>query len=207
MLIPTALSRTARAAGSLAVLSFISIAANAQETAPAARTWEIRVPTGSFIATGDQADQLKDAHLTALQLSRVVGPHLAVTGTAAWARSRDLLTAGSPKVDVFTVDLGVEARSAEWSAGKHVSLSTFAGFGAGVRSYDYVKLDASARNNIAGYAAAGGEFGVRRVAFRIEARNYTTGFKPLAAAGKSDMRNDMVVMATVRFNRRSSETR
>ena len=70
-----------------------------------------------------------------------------------------------------------------------------------------MKLDASARNNIAGYAAAGGEFGVRRVALRIEARNYTTGFKPLAGAGKSDMRNDMVVMATIRFNRRSSETR
>jgi hypothetical protein len=200
MLITTAL---ARAASVLAILSFISNAANAQETAPTTGTWEIRVPTGSFVTTGAQADQLKNAHLTALQVSRVVRPHLAVTGTVAWARSRDLLAVGAPKVDVFTFDLGVEARSAEWSAGKHVSLSTFAGFGAGARSYDYVKLDASARNNIAGYATAGGEFGVKRVALRIEARNYATGFKPLAGAGKSDTRNDMVVMATVRINRRS----
>lgn len=202
MLIPTAVTRATLGA---ALLAITKIAA-AQETATHAGAWEIRVPSGSFIATGAQGDQLKDAHLTALQLSWVVRPHLAVTGTFAWARSRDLTIAGTPKIDVFTSDVGLEARSAEWSAGKHVSLSTFAGFGAGARSYDYVKLDASARTNIAGYAAAGGEIGVRRVALRIEARNYTTGFKPLVGAGTSDTRNDMVVMATVRINRRSSGT-
>ncbi|HEX6315925.1 MAG TPA: hypothetical protein VFZ73_13735, partial [Gemmatimonadaceae bacterium] len=172
-----------------------------------ARTWEIRVPSGSFITTGAQGNQLKNAHLTAIQLSRVIGPHLALTGTFTWARSRDLTTAGSPKLDVFTSDVGVEVRSREWAAGRRVSLSTFAGIGAGARSYDYVKLEAGARNNLAGYAGAGGEIGVGRVALRIEARNYTTGFKPLAGAGKSDTRNDMVVMAAVRFNRRSPETR
>jgi hypothetical protein len=207
MLIPTAITRAARTAGILVILSsFINVAV-AQETASRTATWEIRVPSGSFNPIGAQGHQLKDAHVTALQLSWVVRRHLAVTGTLAWARSRDLATLGHPKVDVFTSDLGFEARSSEWSAGKNVSLSTFAGFGAGVRSYDYVKLDASARNNIAGYAAAGGEFGVRRVALRIEARNYTSGFKPLVGVGKSDTRNDMVVMATVRINRRSPETR
>ena len=206
MPIPTSLTRVVLAASTLTIASIANVAA-AQETASRPGTWEIRVPSGSFIATGAQGKQLKDAHLTALQLSWVIRPHLAVTGTFGWTRSRDLLSEGSPKLDVFTTDLGVEARSVEWSAGKHVSLSTFAGLGAGARSYDYVKLDASARTNLAGYAAAGGEIGVRRLALRIEARNYTTGFKPLAGSGKADTRNDMVVMATVRINRRPSGTR
>lgn len=207
MRIPSAVTRAARNAGILVILSSLVNVAAAQGSVSRAATWEIRVPSGSFNAIGAQGRQLKDAHVTALQLSWVAHRHLAVTGTFAWARSRDLAALGNPKVDVFTSDLGLEARSTEWSAGRNVSLSTFAGFGAGARSYDYVKLDASARNNIAGYATVGGELGVRRVALRIEARNYTSGFKPLAGGGKSDTRNDMVVMATVRINRRSSETR
>jgi hypothetical protein len=207
MIFRTAVTGAARTARTLAILSTITNAAAAQDLVSRGRTLEIRVPSGSFIATGAQGNQLKDTHLTALQLSWVVRPHLAVTGTFAWARSRDLATAGKPRLDVFTSDLGLEARSAEWSAGKHVSLSTFAGIGGGARSYDYVKRDARLTNNLAGYVAAGGELGVRRVALRIEARNYTTGFKPLVGAGKSETRHDMVVMAAVRINRRSPEAR
>jgi hypothetical protein len=207
MLIPSTVLRAASTAGSLVLLSSLTNVAAAQEAGSRGSTWELRIPSGSFITTGAQGAQLKDARLTALQLSWVARPHLAITGTFAWARSRDLSSAGRPRIDVFTSDLGVEARSAEWRTGSRLAFSTFAGIGAGARSYDYVKLDAGARNNLAGYAAAGGEVGFGRVALRIEARNYTTGFKPLAGAGKSDTRNDMVVMAAVRFNRRSSGTR
>ena len=207
MLFPTIAIRTALVAGSIVILSPVAGAAGAQEAESRAGTLEIRVPSGSYNAIGAQGNHLKDAHLTALQLSWVVQPHLAVTGTFGWARSRDLVAAGSPKVDVFTSDLGLEARSREWNAGKNVSLSTFAGFGAGARSYNYVKLDEGARHNLAGYASAGGELGAGRVAIRVEARNYTTGFKPLAGSGGSDTRNDMVVMAAVRINRRTSGTR
>lgn len=207
MLIPTVAIRAALTAGAVVILSSAASVAGAQEAEARAGTLEIRVPSGSFNAIGGQGNQLKDAHLTALQLSWVVRPHLAVTGTLGWARSRDLATVGSPKVDVFTSDLGLEARSREWNAGKNFSLSTFAGFGAGARSYNYVKLDEGARHNLAGYASAGGELGAGRVGLRIEARNYTTGFKPLAGAGKSDTRNDMVVVAAVRINRRTSGNR
>ena len=203
MLFTTAI-RTALAAGTVVTLSSV---AGAQEAESRPSALEIRVPSGSFNAIGAQGNQLRDAHLTALQLSWVVRPHLAVTATVGWARSRDLLSAGSPKVDVFTSDLGLEARSREWNAGRNFSLSTFAGFGAGARSYNYVKLDEGARHNLAGYASAGGELGAGRVALRIEARNYTTGFKPLAGAGTADTRNDMVVVAAVRINRRTSGNR
>lgn len=207
MIIPSAVIRAASAAGTLALLASFTSVASAQDAASRGSTWELRIPSGSFIATGAQGDQLKNAHLTALQVSWLVRPQLAVTGTFAWARSRDLASNGAPKLDVFTSDLGVEARSRKWSAASRVTVSTFGGIGAGIRSYDYVKLDAGARNNLAGYASAGGEVGMGRAALRIEARNYTAGFKPLVGAGKSDTRNDTVIMAALRFNRRSPETR
>ena len=64
-----------------------------------------------------------------------------------------------------------------------------------------------ATNNLAGYLAAGGELGMGRIALRIEARDYATGFKPLVGGGKSEARNDVVIMAALRFNRRSGESR
>src|SRR5688572_17345578 len=104
MLIPSAVTRAARNAGTLVILSSLVNVAAAQEPVSPAGTWEMRVPSGSFNAIGAQARQLKDAHVTALQLSWVPRRHLAVTGTFAWARSRDLATFGNPKVDVFTSD-------------------------------------------------------------------------------------------------------
>jgi hypothetical protein len=195
-------------AASRAVILAVIVAATtqAQEIAPT-RGWELRLPTGGLITTGAQRDQLKDANLTGLQVSRVIGSHLAVTGTFAWARSRDLTMTGQPKLDVFTSDIGIEARSREFFAHAPVSVSTFAGFGAGARSYNYRKLDVNATNNLAGYAAAGGEIGMGRVALRIEARDYATGFKPLIGGGKSVTRNDVVLMAAFRFNRHGAEAR
>jgi hypothetical protein len=70
-----------------------------------------------------------------------------------------------------------------------------------VRSYNYRKLDVDATNTVAAYGSVGGELGVGRVGLRLEVRDYATGFKPLVGAGKSDMRNDVVIMAGLRFNR------
>jgi hypothetical protein len=181
--------------------------AQAQEVSSHARGWELRIPSGGLIATGAQRDHLKDADLTGIQVSRSIGSRFAITGTFAWARSRDLATADRPKLDVFSSDVGVEARSREFFAHAPVSLSTFAGLGAGARSYNYRKLDVDATNNLAGYAAAGGELAIGRVTMRIEARDYATGFKPLIGTGKSEARNDVVIMAAFRFNRRPAEVR
>jgi hypothetical protein len=83
-----------------------------------------------------------------------------------------------------------------------VTFSPFAGVGAGARSYNYRKLDVDATHNLAAYGAVGGELGMGRVGLRLEARNYATGFRPLVGVGKSDMRNDVVVMAALSFNRK-----
>jgi hypothetical protein len=191
--------RTAIGGSTLLVMS--AFTASAQQATTQAKTWELRVTSGALIPTGSQRNSIKGAQLTAAQLSWAIRPSLAVTGTFGWARSRDLASADTPKLDVFTSDLGVEARPAQWFAGHAVTFSPFAGVGAGARSYNYRKLDVDATNNLAGYAGAGGELGVGRVGIRLEVRDYATGFRPLVGTGKSDRRNDVVIMGTLRFNR------
>ena len=139
--------------------------------------------------------------MSAAQLSWVVRPSLAITGTFGWARSRDVHTVDAPKLDVFTSDVGVEARAPKWFADRAVTFSPFVGLGAGARSYNYRKLDVDATNNLAGYGTVGGELGIGRVGVRLEVRDYATGFKPLVGAGKSDTRNDVVMMVGLRFTK------
>lgn len=194
-----------RAAGVMGLAVASATVASAQSTAttlaPTSPKWELRFTSGALVATGTQRDAVKDGQLSAVQLAWLVRPALAITGTAGWARSRDRLTANTPKLDVFTGDLGAELRPAQWFAERKVSLSPFVGAGAGVRSYNYRKLDVDATHNVAGYLAAGGELGMGRVGLRLEVRDYATGFKPLVGAGTSDTRNDVMLMAGVRFNR------
>jgi hypothetical protein len=173
--------------------------AGAQEPSAPERRWELRITSGEFLPTGSQRIFLKDAQSTAAQVSFLVQPTLAVTGTFSWARSRDLTMADTPKLDVFTSDVGVEVRPTEWFAGHAVTLSPFVGLGAGVRSYNYRNL---ATHNVAGYGAVGGEIGVGRVGVRVEVRDYASGFRPLIGGGKSATRNDVVLSAALRFNRR-----
>jgi hypothetical protein len=182
--------------------SLMSVTAAAQTPAPQPAAWEFRVTSGALVPTGAQRNSLKDAQATAAQLSWVIRPSLAVTGTFAWARSRDVAAVGTPKLDVFTSDLGVEARGGQWFAERAVTFSPFVGLGAGMRSYNYRKLDVDATNNLAGYGAIGGELGIKRVGLRLEVRDYATGFKPLVGAGQSDARNDVVVMVGLRFKKK-----
>jgi len=133
-------------------------------------------------------------------MSRLVRPALAITGTIGWARSRDLTAVDTPKLDVFYSDLGLEIRPSVWFAGRTVTISPFAGLGAGVRSYSYRSLDVDATYNLAGYATVGGEIGIGRVGLRLEARDYVSGFKSPAGAGCACTRNDVAIMLAVRFN-------
>ena len=176
--------------------------ADAPSSTRQASRWDLRFTSGALVPTGNQRNVLKDAQASAVQLSWLVLPSLAVTGSFGWARSRDLASVGTPKLDVFTSDMGVEARSAKWFAGRAVTLMPFAGLGVGARSYNYRKLDVDATNNLAGYVAVGGEVAVGRVGLRLEARDYATGFKPLVGAGTSATRNDVLIMAGLSFNRR-----
>lgn len=178
-------------------------AVNRDDTRPAGQTsrWEWLIPSGTVVPAAANRDSIARGHLTALQVSYRVRPNLAVTSTAGWVRSRDLSTVGSPKLDVFTYDLGVELRASEMGARRHVSFRPFAGAGVGARSYNYRSLAADATHDPGAYVAAGGEVGIRGVRVRLEVRDYVTGFTLLDGRGRTNTRNDVVVMAGLRFTR------
>jgi hypothetical protein len=161
--------------------------------------FEFVVSSGALLPTGDQRDALKRAKMTIAQLSYAVRPYLAVTTSMGWARSRDVATTNAPKLDVFTYDVGAELRADRWLSGKALTFTPFAGAGAGGRSYNYRSLDVDAAHNLAAYGSAGGELGYRRIRFRVEARDYVTGFKPLIGNGTAERRNDVSVMAGFRI--------
>ena len=176
-------------------------ASQAQSSSAQPRTWEIRVTGGELVPTGSQRSAIDGANLNALQVSWLLRPSFAITGTAGWARSKDVAAVDRPKLNVFTSDIGVEVRPSRWFSGRPVEFDAFAGVGAGARSYDYKNLDVKATHNLSGYAAVGGELGVGRVGMRVEVRDYVSGFKPLDGVGRARTRNDVVVTAAVRINR------
>ncbi len=187
-------------AATLGLLLTTARTSAAQSSAEPTKKWDVLFTSGAFIPAGAQRTVLKDAQASAVQLSWLVRPSVAITGSFGWARSRDRLVANTPKLDVFTSDLGVEYRAPKLFAGHAVTLSPFAGLGAGARSYNYRKLEADATHNLAGYGALGGELALGRVALRVEARDYAAGFKPLLGAGTSETRNDVSIMAGLKFN-------
>jgi hypothetical protein len=194
----------ATATATLGLLAMIARTSPAQSAAPQAATWELRFTSGGLVPTGAERSTIKDAQYSAAQVSWLVLPSLAVTSTFGWGRSRDIATSGDPQLDVFTYDLGAEARGAEWFAGKTMTFSPFLGAGAGARSYNYRDLDVDATHNVAAYATAGGELSAGRVGVRLEVRDYVAGFKPLIGSGSASTRNDVVIMVGVRF-RKSAE--
>jgi hypothetical protein len=196
--VPQHATRIALFAAGLMVASVQTSNAQTQGSA-----WEFRVSNGAFVPTGSQREVIKDGQMTAAQLSWVVKPSLAITGTFAWARSRDLTAAKPPKLDVFTSDLGVEARPVQWFANAPVSFSPLVGLGAGIRSYNSRSESASTTHSAVGFASVGGEFGIGRVGLRLEVRDYVGN--PRIVAAQSAMRNDVVMSAAIRFNRQRAQ--
>ena len=99
--------------------------AKEQATTELKPKWEFLIASGTLVPTGAQRGAIKRANLTAAQLSYVVRPHLAINTTLGWARSRDVANIGTPKLDIFTYDLGAEARSSQWNAGHTISFGPF----------------------------------------------------------------------------------
>lgn len=195
---------------SLTLLSALSHVAQTQmpDSARLTRTsrWELLGSSGALLPSGTQRDAIKRAPLSTAQLLFALNPRVALLTTVGWGRSRDLSLAETPKLSIFTYDVGVESRAPHWIEKKGVSLMPFAGVGAGGRSYNHRGLDLDATHNLAAYASAGGELGMGRVHLRLEAREYVSGFKPLVGSGKGDRRQDYSLLAGLRLTRkRASE--
>ena len=165
-------------------------------------SWEFLVASGTLIPTGAQRHDLQRANITAAQVTYVLRPDLAITGSLGWARSRDLASIARPNIDVFTYDLGAEFRSTRWANGQATTFSPFVGVGVGGRSYNYHGPHVDATHNPAGYLSAGGEFGRGRVRLRLELRDYVTGFKPFNGVGSGSVRNDVTAIIGLRITGR-----
>jgi Outer membrane protein beta-barrel domain len=198
-LAPASLASVALVTTLLAVTAGTAHAQASDEHSSARSRFEFIISSGGLLPTGDQRDALKRANMTLAQVSYAVRPYLAITSSMGWARSRDIATSNAPKLDVFTYDVGAELRADRWLSGRALTFTPFAGAGAGGRSYNYRSLDVDATHNLAAYGSAGGELGFRRIRFRVEARDYVTGFKPMTEGGASGRRNDVSVMAGFRI--------
>jgi hypothetical protein len=183
-----------------AIIAAIPASAAAQAPATPARTWEFNLTSGALVPTGALRETVKNASVSAAQLSYVIVPSVAVTSTFGWGRSRDLSTVNDPKLDVFTYDIGLEGRAPRIGE-KAIGFSPFVGLGAGGRSYNYRSLAIDATHNLAAYAAMGGEIAVPHVRLRLEVRDNVAGFKPLSGSGRSETANDLVAMLGVRFSK------
>ena len=186
--------------GVASLVAALPLSARAQSSATEASPWELRFTSGALVATGDLRNELKDASMTGLQVSWLLRPSLAITGSFAWASSHDLSAAANPMLDIFTSDLGLEARPATWFASHAITFSPFVGLGGGVQSFNYRHLAVTPSNNLAGYASVGGEVGVGRVGLRIEVRDYAGSFTALQGASASSVKNNVMILAALRFS-------
>jgi hypothetical protein len=169
--------------------------------------WSFQIATGSMMPVGSLHGALRSAPLTAAQFAWSPRPRVAVVSTLGWARSRDLIAAGSPKVDAITADVGAEWRGRGHALARWGTLAGFVGGGVGMRRYDSRALNTEASHNLASYAALGSDFTVKRVGLRIEVRDYVGGFSPIGGTGKRIVSNDVVVMTALRFVRRTAAAR
>ena len=200
-------ARTARpgmgAAVRFAVVTALVAGASAEsgaQTAPdSASRFQFVVSSGALVPTGVQRLSVARGELTTAQLSYLVRSNVAVTTSLGWTRSRDIVAAGQPTLDVFTYDVGTELRAPSWTDGDRWSFMPFVGAGAGGRSYSYRSQSTESTHNLAGYASVGGEVGYARVRLRVEARDYVTGFKALGGVGARGTRNDVALLVGLRI--------
>lgn len=173
--------------------------ASAQVPAGPTARWEFLMSSGATIPAGEQRRAISSGALSAVQVSYLARPAIAVTAMMGWARSRDLAFAGNPTLDLFSYDIGAEARARGTHAGQRIAFRPFAGFGVGARSYNHRHVDLAVMHAAAAYASAGGELGGGRIRLKLEARDYLIHFKPLAGESGSDTRSEVTVMAGLRL--------
>lgn len=202
------MSHAARSAHSIAVavglVLVVSSAGRAQVAAPATTDtakngWEMLFSSGALVPTGVERKSIKDAQLSTGQLSYVVASRFAVTTTVGWARSRDLIAENTPRLSVFSYDVGLEARAPRWAANDALAFTPFSGVGVGGRSFDHRGGDLATTHAPTGYASLGGELAVGRARVRLEARDYLTHMTPLIGGGPRELRNDVTIIAGFRI--------
>jgi hypothetical protein len=175
--------------------------AHAQSSVATKPGFGLLVSSGTVVPTGAQEHDVKNARLTAVQLSYGLRPDLVLTSTVGWARMTPLGFGPEAKLDLFTYDAGVEYRLACRSPDRGINFKPFTGVGIGARTHRYRHVDVATTHDLATYASAGGELGLLRVRVRLEVRDYLTWVTPPGASDPK-RRNDVAVLAGLRLDLR-----
>jgi len=175
--------------------------AHAQSSAATKPGFELLVPAGTVVPTGAQENDVKNATLTAVQLSYGLRPNLVLTSTVGWARTTPLGLGPEATLDLFTYDAGVEYRQPRRTGDGRITFKPFTGVGIGARTHSYGHVDVATTHNLATYASVGGEMGLVRVRVRLEVRDYLTWVTPRGASDPT-RRNDVAVLAGLRLDLR-----
>jgi hypothetical protein len=184
------------AAGAALLTLLVTGEAHSQD---APRRLHMFTTVGAFVPTGANSHVLRGAPALGSQMTFALNPTVSLTGSFTRASSEEE-SAAADGVDVYQYDIGAEAgkvvaRFGTWQ------LRSFVGAGFGGRSYNYKDISAPAEHTIAGYGAAGAQMQMGRLAFRLEARDYVSGYKGLSAGqyGSSETRNDVMLKSGVSF--------
>lgn len=174
----------------LLALAFASGAASAQQPSP--RRFEISPFTTAYVPTGTHANTLESGFGAGILGAYALNRYFSAVGRFAYSSTEDRSTATND-VNVFSYDLGAEA-----GVEKHLTtalrIRPFLGLGMGGRAYDYDDRESDAQFNVAGYGAGGAELLMGRFGWRVEVRNYVSGFKGLSGELDSrQTRNDLSI--------------
>ena len=173
----------------LLTLLIVSETADAQASTP--RRLQFWTTVAAFVPTGANSHVLKNGSAFGSSVSFALTPTVSLTGSFLKASSKEESIAADG-IDVYQYDIGAEAGTvvignASWR------LRSFLGAGIGGRSYNYQDLDIAAQHNLSSYAAVGTQLQVGRLGWRIQARDYVSGFKGLSGElGSSATRNDLM---------------
>ena len=151
--------------------------------AQASSNLELRPFVGGLVQTGQQRSLLENSVLAGAGMSWQFQHNFAVTGSFAWAPSRDKTLAGDDaNVDLYQYDLGLEGRMNNLMSNPAWSVRPYAALGAGARTYHYRNLsNASAQTDFVGHGSIGVDVvpAASRVGLRLEARDNVSAFRGL----------------------------
>lgn len=175
---------------SLVVAAALLVTATALQGEPPGLRPEIRPFGGVNIATGDQREFFKDAPVFGVQTAVQIMPFLHVLGTFGWAPVQNKYAVANADANILQYDAGVELGFVQ-ALGNDWQMKPFVGIGGGARTYLYQDTGLNDKTCTAGYAAAGTEFQLNKVALRLEARDNLYCYRSPIPGIESKTRNDV----------------
>jgi outer membrane protein with beta-barrel domain len=189
--------------GSFAAMLALALSSGTVQKAAAQQPthrFELVPFSAAFVPTGAHANTLESGFGAGLLGAYAFNQHFSAVGRFAYSSTEDRSTTNED-VNVFTYDIGAEA-GIDKQLTAAIKIRPFLGVGMGGRAYDYDDRESESQYDVAGYGAGGAQLMMGRFGWRVEVRNYLSGFKGLSGELDSrQARNDLSISSgmVVRF--------